>query len=210
MEEANVEKLEETDTIDKEKVKLNRSWSFWENYLKKEASSNNEYCNLLKEIFTFDDIISFWQFWNKYPGNDTKKIFYNGEYLKYFFKEKYRINAMNVFVNGIKPQWEDEKNKQAQILISEYDIKKDLEGFFSYINDSWIKLICLLIGEQMPHTNNINGIRVVDKSRIGKTTVFRFEIWANSSMKSDEINNLKIFLSKNLGNKEIFVKKVNN
>ena len=209
MEEANSKKLEETNTINKEKVKLNRSWSFWENYLKKETTSNNEYCNLLKEIFTFDDIISFWQFWNKYPGNDARKIFYNGEYLKYFFKEKYRICAMNIFVKGIKPQWEDEKNKQVQVIQLLHKVQKNnLDKFISYVNDSWIKLICLLIGEQMPHTNNINGIRVVDKSKIGKSTVFRFEVWANSSMKSDEINDLKDYLSKNLGNKEIFVKKM--
>ena len=89
---------------EKEKVLLNRSWSFWENYETKTRESK-DYSKLLKEIFTFEDLISFWQFWNKYPGSDTKQIFYNGECIKYFFKEKYRIIAMNLFEKGIKPEW---------------------------------------------------------------------------------------------------------
>ena len=62
MKESNSEQLEESNTIIKEKVKLNREWSFWENYLKKNSSAY-----LLEEIYSFDDIISFWQFCNKYP-----------------------------------------------------------------------------------------------------------------------------------------------
>ena len=123
MEESNAEKIEESDAIDKEKVQLNRSWSFWENYEVKNKSEKG-YSDLLEEIYSFDDIISFWQFWNKYPGNDTKKIFYNGEYITYFFEQKYRINAMNLFVKGIRPEWEDEKNKKGKIFVLEYEIKK--------------------------------------------------------------------------------------
>ena len=86
MEEPNSEKLEESDTIEKEKMQLNRTWSFWENYsMKNDVKKDGSY--LYKEIFTFDDIISFWQFWNKYHGRDTKNIFFNGEYITYFFKE---------------------------------------------------------------------------------------------------------------------------
>ena len=110
--------IEESDTIEKEKILLNRPWSFWENY--EEKSKDKNYSESFKEIYTFDNIISFWQFWNKYPGNDTKKIFYNGEYVTYFFKEKYRIIAMNVFAKGIRPEWEDEKNKKGNIFILGY------------------------------------------------------------------------------------------
>ena len=81
MKESNSEQIEENNIIEKSKVQLSREWSFWENYLKK---NSNAY--LLEEIYSFDNIIGFWQFWNKYPGNDAKRIFYNGEYLTYFFK----------------------------------------------------------------------------------------------------------------------------
>lgn len=204
MKESNTEQLEESNTIEKEKVKLNRSWSFWETYLRK---NSNDY--ILEEIFSFDDIISFWQFWNKYPGNEAKKIFYNGEYLTYFFKEKYRINGMNLFVKGIKPEWEDVKNKGGKILILEYEVKSELDRFLSVVNDTWIKLLCFLMGEQLPYTDKINGIRFVDKTRIGKGIIFKFEVWVNNTMKDEkEIDELKSFLSKNFGCSGIMVKNI--
>jgi hypothetical protein len=208
MEEPNSEKLEESDTIEKEKVKLNRTWSFWENYTIK-SESKKGYSDLYKEIYTFDDIISFWQFWNKYPGRDTKNIFYNGEYITYFFKEKYRINAMNLFVKGIKPEWEDENNAGGKVLILEYEVKKELDKFLSLVNETWIKLLVYLIGEQIPYTNHINGIRFVDKTKLGKGIIFKFEVWVNKSLVNNtEVEELKKFLSKNFGCSGIMVKQL--
>ena len=205
MEEPNSQELEESDTIEKEKVQLNRTWSFWENYSMKNEKKDSSY--LFEEIFTFDDIISFWQFWNKYPGRDTKNIFFNGEYITYFFKEKYRITAMNLFVKGIKPAWEDTNNAGGKVLTLEYEVKKELDKFLSLVNETWIKLLVYLIGEQIPSSNHINGIRFVDKTQFGKGIIFRFEVWINKSMvDKDKLEELKSFLSKNFGCSGIKVK----
>ena len=190
--------IEESSTIEKDKVILNRSWSFWENYESKNKDELN-YSELLKEIYTFNDIISFWQFWNNYIGSDPKKIFYNGEYISYFFKEKYRIIAINLFVKGIRPEWEDDKNKKGKIFILEYAVKYDLDVFLKTVAESWLKLVISLIGEEIPFSDYINGIRFYDKTRIGKIPIYRFEIWANTSMSEDNIAELKTFLSKKYG-----------
>ena len=181
---------------EREKVLLCRSWSFWENYETK-TREEKDYSKLLKEIFTFNDLISFWQFWNKYPGSDTKQIFYNGECIKYFFKEQYRIIAMNLFEKGIRPEWEDDKNKKGKILILEYIINNDLDQFLSLVTESWTKLLCYLIGETIPHSNHINGIRFVDKTKFGhsKKIIFKLEVWVNSSIEDKDLNKLKEFLS---------------
>ena len=189
--------IEESDTIEKEKILLNRQWSFWENY--EEKSKDKTYAESYEEIHTFDNIISFWQFWNKYPGNDTRKIFYNGEFIRYFFKEKYRITAMNIFKKGIKPEWEDENNKKGNILTLSYLIDKDLDTFLTKINELWIKLILLLIGETIPFSDNINGIRFVDKTRLNKNVIFKFEVWVNKFMKEEELNEIKKYLYKEFG-----------
>ena len=190
--------LEESDTIEKEKVLLYRSWSFWENYEEKSKDSKT-YSDSFKEIYNFVDIISFWQFWNKYPGNDIKNIFYNGEFIRYFFDKKYRITAINLFEKGIKPEWEDEKNKKGNILTLSYLVEKDLDKFLSKINELWIKLICFLIGETIPFSNNINGIRFVDKTYLNKKVIFKIEVWVNKFMKEEELNEIKRYLSKEFG-----------
>ena len=190
-------KLEESDTIEEDKVLLNRSWTFWENY----EAKNKDKSYLIKEIYTFDNIISFWQFWNRYPGNDTKAIFYNGEYMKYFFKEKYRISAINLFQKGIRPEWEDDRNKNGYTLMLEYIVKDNIEQFYTLVTEKWVKLMCFLIGETIPYSNNINGIRFVDKTKFGynKSIVFRFEIWVDSSIKENEVDELKKNLSTEFG-----------
>ena len=200
-------KPSDDDTIEKSKVLLKRTWSFWENYQSKNYSEK-DYTNLLKEIFIFNDIISFWQFWNKYPGSTIKKIFYNGEYISYFFKQKYRIIALNLFEKGIKPAWEDEKNNKGKTFILEYEIKSELDNFLIKAQDMWIKMMCYLIGEQMPYSNNINGIRFVDKTVIGRRVVFRFEIWVNKEINDKELNELKQFLSKTFEHNGITMKDI--
>ena len=191
--------LEESNTIELNEVLLNREWSLWENYESKNKTQNN-YSSLLKEIFTFNDIISFWQFWYNYPGSDIKKIFFNGEYISYFFKEKYRIIAINIFQKGIKPEWEDKNNQQGNILTLGYTIKnEEVKNFLNQAADLWEKLICLLIGETLPHSKNVNGIRFVDKTRIGKNVIFKYEIWVNKEMKEKELGELKDFCTENFG-----------
>ena len=201
MEESNSDaKLEESETIEKEKILLKRSWSFWENYESKNRA-DKDYSKLLKEIYTFHDIISFWQFWNKYPGNDTKQIFYNGDHVKYFFKEKYRIIAMNVFEEGIKPEWEDIKNQKGNVLTLEYVVDTGLDIFLPKVTELWKKLLLYLIGETLPYSDNINGIRFCDKTKFGynKSVIFKFELWVSSLMKEEELEELKKYLITEFG-----------
>ena len=72
--------LEEKDSIQINKVKLAREWTFWENYEMKDKKV--DYSELIKPIYTFDTIIDFWQFWNLYPGNNPSNLFYDGEKIK--------------------------------------------------------------------------------------------------------------------------------
>ena len=71
----------ESELIDKSKVKLFRNWVIWENYESK-SGEKLEWSRSIKNIFTFNDIVSFWQFWNSYPGSNPSNIFFNGERMR--------------------------------------------------------------------------------------------------------------------------------
>ena len=201
MDNENLINLDEATTVEEKKVRLNREWSFWENY---DSKKEKDYSKLLKEIYVFNDIISFWQFMNNYPGSDIKKIFFDGEFIRFFFKEKFRIIALNIFQKGIKPEWEDKSNMKGNILTLAYTIDKGIDDFLIKAQELWIKLICLLIGETLPFSHNINGIRFVDKTKLAygynKIMIsFKYEIWTNSNMKEDELNELKNYCTKEFG-----------
>ena len=190
-------------------VKFKKSWTFWETYVSK--TENLSFENSNKLIFKWNDLITFFQFWNKYPGRDIKNILYDGNNLKYFFKEKYRINTMNIFQEGIKPMWEDEQNKGGKYFQLDYKIKNDeMDTFSELANVHWKKLALCTMGGSIPHADYINGIRFVDKTNFlrGKIIMFRIEVWVRKNMEENKLEELKKYLSENLGCQNVIPKDI--
>lgn len=196
----------ESDTIKKSLVKLTNSWSFWENYEPKDQKDKSKlkqkgYDQTLKEIITFDDIITFWQFWNNYPGSNFENIFFDGTKVKYFFEDMKRIISINLFLKDVLPQWEDDHNNGGRNFQLEYMVKETIQSvpaFLNTIKDSFLKLICELIGGSMPQAEFINGIRFVDKvdrnSVSFRKFIFRIEVWTRKGMNNKQEEDLKKYL----------------
>ena len=181
-------------------VTFNKSWTFWESYLSKTVKLSYDDAN--RKIFKWNDIISFFQFWNNYPGKDIKNIFFDGYIVKFFFNEKYRINSMNIFQDGIKPMWEDEKNNGGKYFQLDYQIQRDqMDEFSKLANFHWKKLALITMGGTIPHAEFINGIRFVDKTDFerGKIIMFRMEVWVNKNMDNNKVKELENYLGKELG-----------
>ena len=192
-------------------VKFLKTWAFWESYAPKSKETNLSYDAANKKIFTWSDLITFFQFWNKYPGKDFRNIFFDGRNVKFFFAEKYRINSMNIFQEGIKPMWEDEKNKGGKYYQLDYQVQKErMEEFALPANNNWKKLILMTMGGTLPYADHINGIRFVDKTDFerGKIIMFRIEVWVNKELDENKIGELKQFLSKNYGCENVITKKI--
>ena len=182
-------------------VQFSKTWTFWETYSSKTKKLTN-YSDSNKLIFKWNDLITFFQFWKKYPGNDIKNILFDGNNLKYFFNEKYRVTSMNIFQEGIQPMWEDESNKGGKYFQCDYQIKKDdMEDFSKLANIHWKKLALCTMGGSIPYADHINGIRFVDKTDFerGKIIMFRMEIWVKKGLDKNQLEELKKYFSKNLG-----------
>ncbi|MCQ2818348.1 MAG: eukaryotic translation initiation factor EIF4E family protein [archaeon] len=54
---------------------------------------------------------------------------------------------MSLFEEGIRPVWEDEKNKKGKILTLDYIIEKDIQEFLKIIPGEWKKLMLSILGE---------------------------------------------------------------
>ena len=185
-------------------VTFSKTWAFWENYTSK--TSKLSYSESNKKIFKWNDIITFFQFWNKYPGNDIKNIFFDGNNLKYFFEEKYRINSMNIFLDGVEPMWEDEKNKGGKYYQLDYRVPKEkIDEFIEKSNYQWKKLALSLMGNDIPGAEFINGIRFIDKTDFerGKIIMFRIEVWVGKNVNEKIIEDIKNYLKENLGCEKI-------
>lgn len=67
---------------------------------------------------------------------------------------------MNFFVEGIKPEWEDEQNKGGKIFTLEYTISNegDIGRFMETVKKSWTEMILSLLGEILPQSEYVNFI----------------------------------------------------
>ena len=192
-------------------VKFSKTWAFWESYATKTKTTQLSYNETNKKIFTWSDLITFYQFWNKYPGKDFRNIFFDGNNVKFFFEEKYRINSMNIFQEGIKPMWEDEKNKGGKYFQLDYQVQKDrMEEFALPANNNWKKLVLLTMGGTLPYAQYVNGIRFVDKTDFerGKIIMFKIKIMINKKLDRNKLKKLKQLLSKNYGYEKVVMKNI--
>ena len=183
-------------------VKFSKTWAFWEGYATK-SKNEKSYGEANKQIFKWSDLITFFQFLNKYPGKDFRNIFFDGYNVKSFFQEKKRINSMNIFQEGIKPMWEDDKNKGGNYFQLDYQVQKDrMEDFANLANKYWKKLALCVMGGTLPYSEYINGIRFVDKTDFerGRIIMFRIEVWKSKDLEENQkLDDLKQFFSKNYG-----------
>lgn len=108
---------------------------------------------------------------------------------------------MNLFERGISPKWEDPKNANGTTLTLNYEVKDrdDIGLFLTIINKNWLKLMLTVVGEGLKIGEFVNGIRLIDKSQIGKKTLFRMEIWIRKGYDQTEMEEFKTFLHSSFG-----------
>ena len=115
-------------------VKFAKSWTFWESYVPKSKSIKLSYDVTNKQIFKWNDLITFFQFWNKYPG----KI--NGREI--------RGAMMNIGY--------DEKNPVVYEVMSELDNSRSKNAGGATFND-----FCQTVNYRVPERESTEDLRRV-------------------------------------------------
>ena len=84
---------------------------------------------------------------------------------------------MSVFREGVEPKWEDEMNENG----GEWYFRRGMN--LDKLDDYWEQIVLGMIGETLdPGTEEICGVRIVDKSR-GDRKIYRLELWFRNAPK---------------------------
>ena len=84
-----------------------------------------------------------------------------------------RIGTFSMFKKGIEPVWEDKVNAAG----GEYQLRLSVENAnLDLLNQFWETVIIDLATKRFPHSDQIAGVRIVDKSGAGRDA-FRLEFW---------------------------------
>jgi Eukaryotic initiation factor 4E len=163
---------------------LHRKWKIWEMWNQNKQSSLN-FMENMQEIGEFDTIFTFWQHWNYFPHANPEQLFENPDTKLKVIVEglNQSIEAIGIFENNIKPAWEDTVN----INGSDICVRKACTDF-KKLKEIWDALVFSVIGESIPHSEDIAGCRIVDKKKNYKFELWlKFDISQGQSEKGEEI-----------------------
>jgi hypothetical protein len=106
------------------------------------------------------------------------------------------IEALSVFEQGVTPRWEDPANANG------CDIKtKQTCSDLTKIDEMWNNLVFAVIGETLPHSAEITGCRVVDKSKRN----YNFEVWLRMSDQAEQLTEIKDALKNLFPERSVFM-----
>jgi hypothetical protein len=144
---------------------LERAWAVWEMW---NTSDTSNYRSNMAVVGCFGTMWDFLQHWENLPHSTPNFFFSN-------YKENTErrieglqapIEAVGLFENGVCPAWEDQINAKG----SDFSFRKQMDEHL--IKDIWKKLVFSLVGETIPQSEEVVGVRIVDKNKN-----FKCEIW---------------------------------
>ena len=155
---------------------LQRKWCIWEQWNQNENTSG-DFLNYMENIGSFETLHSFWQHWHVLPHSDPTKLFFNRkENVRKVIAERHKhIDGIGLFEEGVQPAWEDEVNKNGSDILA----RKEFE--WDKLKDLWTRLVFAVIGETLPYSELIVGVRIIDKYY-----TYKIEIWLRQDLKKSE------------------------
>eukprot|EP00930_Biecheleria_cincta_P049777 TRINITY_DN34982_c0_g1_i1.p1 TRINITY_DN34982_c0_g1~~TRINITY_DN34982_c0_g1_i1.p1 ORF type:complete len:223 (-),score=38.24 TRINITY_DN34982_c0_g1_i1:305-973(-) len=155
---------------------LQDTWVLWE------MRAGGSYADSMKEVVAFKTAQEFWSIWNGVPQPsillDSKRI------IRAEGSTQTQIDAIMLFKQGIRPEWEDPLNAKGGHL--QIQLKPSIGG--AQIDEYWNNIVLGMIGATIAPSDMITGIRLVDKLKAG---MLRIELWFTRYSDTDAVNTLK-------------------
>lgn len=145
-------------------IPLQKKWCFWMH----RPCFNGKYEETRKNLtgIPIDCVQEFWKYHNNIPRPST--FFYSNGKRKTI--EGVHVEGWSLFLDGISPDWEHVSNKKGCTIA----FQRNFSG--RQIDDCWMFSLLDLIGGNIPRDDNINGIRVIDR-----TKTYRIEVWIDTT-----------------------------
>eukprot|EP01068_Selenidium_serpulae_P009445 Selendium_serpulae@DN5232_c0_g1_i1.p1 len=189
---------------------LQYTWQVWEQVVSGgKARSATPYSDATKPIHKFDTVEEFWNLWNSLP-QPSKLVKGQRMVRRVSDADEQAVDAIMIFKDGIKPEWEDPKNEGG----GHFEIKLKPSGVDAALMDEyWNNLVLALVGGTFDHMDLITGVRLVDKLKDIQTGgrqdmrqkndkdgggAIRLEIWYTSIPDGETLNALKQSVEKTI------------
>lgn len=161
---------EDEDQLRQDAMRLKDTWWLWE----QAAQSGGAYADTTKQTVSFKTAQEFWEVWNGVPQPSE---LLEG---KRFTREQSSgaplfIDAIMIFKDGVKPEWEDPANANG----GHFQVQLKIQTGGPQIDEYWNNVVLAMVGATLEPYGMITGARLVDKLSAGKggAGAIRIELW---------------------------------
>jgi len=179
------EELEDMKSKDPE---LRDTWAIWEQIMQTKDKSAG-YSDATHKVATFGTVKTFWSYWNHLP--QPSELLDGKKFVREQGDKKSVVDALMVFKEGIRPEWEDAINQQGGHF--QIQLRPQLPG--GVIDEYWNNIVLGIVGGTIEPAEMITGVRLVDKLNGGKPWI-RIEVWFKEWTETEKIEQLERSLVK--------------
>jgi len=167
---------------------LRYTWTIWEQIMQPADAKAAQYSDATHRVASFSTVKGFWKYWNHLP--QPSELLDGKKFVREASDSRSVVDALMVFREGIKPEWEDKVNASGGHF--QFQLKPGLGG--GAVDEYWNNIVLGMIGGTIEPAEMVTGVRLVDKLNQNRSASIRIEVWFSNFDDSEKVD----LLQKNL------------
>eukprot|EP00931_Biecheleriopsis_adriatica_P109221 TRINITY_DN8348_c0_g1_i1.p1 TRINITY_DN8348_c0_g1~~TRINITY_DN8348_c0_g1_i1.p1 ORF type:complete len:239 (-),score=54.95 TRINITY_DN8348_c0_g1_i1:55-771(-) len=168
---------------------LRCTWTIWEQ-LAQTTRDSSQYSASTQQVASFGTVKNFWKYWNHLP--QPSMLLDGKKFIRVKEENKNVVDALMLFREGIKPEWEDAVNASGGHF--QFSLKAMTPG--GVIDEYWNNIVLGMIGGALEPVDMITGVRLIDKLSHKRQPHIRIEVWFANWADTDKVDLLQQNLEK--------------
>jgi len=170
---------------------LRYTWTIWEQVAQNPQNKTQEYSDATHRVASFATVKGFWKYWNHLP--QPSELLDGKKFVREADGSRNIVDALMVFREGIKPEWEDPTNPTGGHF--QFQLPASLGG--GPIDEKWNNIILGMVGGSIEPAEMITGVRLVDKLVLkSRNPAVRLEVWFSNMEDAEKVDLLEKNLQK--------------
>merc|ERR1719373_1022415 len=162
--------------------------------MKSGDAKTTTYSDATHMVSSFSSVQDFWKLWKTLP--QPSELLEGKRMIRELDEGVNVIDAIMIFKENIKPEWEDETNAKGGHF--QIQFKPSVGG--GQIDEYWNNLVLGMVGATIEPANMITGVRLVDKlSGPRAANVIRLEVWFTNFEDNAAVQTLRKNVEKCMG-----------
>jgi len=169
---------------------LRHTYAIWEQIMQSADAKSTQYSDATHRVASFSTVKGFWKFWNHLP--QPSELIDGKKFVRETAESRSVVDALMVFREGIKPEWEDPVNTGGGHF--QFQLRPALGG--GAVDEYWNNIVLGMIGGTIEPADMITGVRLVDKLNQPRNASVRIEVWFSNFDDTEKVDLLQRNLEK--------------